>query len=329
MTGLEADELRRRLAEAVEPLQASPDAYARIRARVLRRRRMRVPAAAFGGLALAGVITIAYVVSEPRDSTTLVEPATPPLAQTAGATAARVPTSSAAHGGGVGGPVRGTITAQPSSLSTSPVTETSPLPSPSATAGRPSVSPSNVNSPPLPQPVSRPAKKGDVDGDGTDDTTQLSGNTLVVTLSRFGPATLALSEVVSPLTISIVDIDADGYGELIVQTGGNAADTRTFGVIKMIAARQLRQLSGPPLPLPAGLAGAHGDGFTCDGPTPGTVVVAAGNATGGAAGDRTYSVTYTTWRLTGESFQTVGAPTSATVDLNTTASPFTAGCGIS
>ncbi|ONH36092.1 hypothetical protein [Protofrankia sp. BMG5.30] len=327
MTGLEPDELRRRLAEAVEPLQASPDAYARIRAGALRRRRMRVPAAAFGGLALAGVIGVAYVVSEPRDSTTLVEPAAPPLTQTAGATAARTPTSSAAHGGGGGGPVRGTITAQPSSLSTSPVTEISPLPSSSATAGRPSVSPSNVNSPPLPQPVSRPAKKGDVDGDGTDDTTQLSGNTLVVTLSRFGPATLALSEVVSPPTISIIDIDADGYGELIVQTAGNA-DTRTFTVIKLIAARQLRQVSGPPLPLSAGLSGTHGDGFTCDGPTPGTVVVAGGNATGNAASDRTYSVTYTTWRLSGESFQTVGSPTSSTVDLNTTASPFTAGCGV-
>ncbi|WP_131768417.1 VCBS repeat-containing protein [Candidatus Protofrankia californiensis] len=322
MTGLEPDELRHRLFEAVEPLKVSPDAYERIRAGVIRRRRMRVPAMAFGGLALAGLIGVAYVVSEPRTSSTLVEPAAPLFTQTAGTATVRTPTSSSVQGGSAGGPARPPAT-QASSQPPSSVTETSPAPSPSATAGRPSVTPSNFNSAPLPTPVAVPAKKGDIDGDGVDDTPHLSGNTLTVTLSWVGPATVTLSEVASPLTFSITDIDTDGYGELIVQLGGNAG-TRTFTVIKLTPARQLRQLSGPPLPLSAGLAGTHGDGFTCKPQTPGTLVVAAGDSTG----DRTYSVTSTTWQLTGEGFQTVGAPTSSTVDLNTAESPFTAGCGI-
>ncbi len=322
MTGLEPDELRHRLFEAVEPLKISPDAYERIRAGVIRRRRMRVPAMAFGGLALAGLIGVAYVVSEPRTSSTLVEPATPLFTQTVGVTTARTPTSSSVHGGPAGGPGHPPAT-QASSPSPSPITETSPVPSPSATASQPSVTPSNFNSPPRPTPVSVPAKKGDIDGDGVDDTPHLSGNTLVVTLSQLGSATVTLSEVVSPLTFSIMDINSDGYGELIVQVGGGAG-TRTFTVIELTPAGQLRQLSGSPLPLSAGLAGTHGDGFRCDPGTAGTLVVAAGDSTG----DRTYSVTYTTWRLTGEGFRMVGPSTSSTVDLNTAPSPFTAGCGI-
>ncbi len=317
--GIRPDELRRLLFEAVEPIRSSSEAYNRIRGGVIRRRRMRVPAMTFGGLALAGLIGFAYVAIDPRPSSNLVEPARPPLTQSVtDTTAVRASSQPAGHGGSTGsGGVRPSATPGRSEPAVT-ATDASPGPASTATATRPSTTPSNVNSPTLPPPVSFPAKPGDIDGDGVIDSPSLSGSTIVVALSRLGTVSVTLPAVVSPLTASVVDIDANGYGELIVQTD-SSGDTRNFGVIRLAPNGQLQVVSGSPLH--AGLNGTHGDGFRCES---GTFVAVAGDNTV----DRIYSVTSTTWQLTKVGFTKVGSPTSSTVDLASAPSPFTAGCGI-
>ncbi|WP_239308557.1 MULTISPECIES: VCBS repeat-containing protein [unclassified Frankia] len=322
MTALEPDELRRLLTEAVEPVQASPAGYHRIRAGVIRRRRLRMPMMTVGGLALAGLIGLVYLVIEPRTSATLVEPARPPLTQTTpDVTVSRRPVTPPGHGGTLGGgpgrpsaPVSRLETAAPPTSPGGPGEET---PS-AASTSHPSGTPSNVHSPALPPPVSVPAMAGDVDGDGKSDPATVSDTTVVVALSLFGSTSVTFPAVASPLSLSVFDIDADGYGELIVQTDSNGS-TRNFGVAKLTQTGQLRIVSNSPLH--AGLNGAHGDGFRCEA---GKVVVAAGDRTT----DKIYQVTSTTWELISTGFTALGSPTSSTVDLASAQSPFTAGCGI-
>ncbi|WP_322760756.1 VCBS repeat-containing protein [Frankia sp. Cr2] len=321
MTALEPDELRRLLTEAVDPVRASPAGYERIRAGVVRRRRMRVPAMTVGGLALAGLIGLAYVAIEPRAPSILVEPTLPPLIQpTSGVTAVHPATQPPGRPGpGGGGQVRPSVT--PSRLETS-VPPTNPNPgdgvTPTASASHPSGTPSNVHSPTLPPPVSVPAMAGDVDGDGVRDSATVSDSTVQVTLSLFGSTSVTFPAVVSPFTYSIFDIDGDGYGELIVQTD-TSGDTRNYGVARLTSTGQLRIITGSPLR--AGVNDTHGDGFRCDS---GKVVVAAGDRTT----DRIYQVTSTTWQVASTGFTAVGSPAKTTVDLASTPSPFTAGCGI-
>ncbi|WP_322749626.1 MULTISPECIES: VCBS repeat-containing protein [unclassified Frankia] len=322
MTALEPDELRRLLTEAVDPVRASPAGYERIRAGIIRRRRMRVPATTVGGLALAGLISLAYVAIEPGPPSILVEPTVPPLTQpTPEVTAVRTAASQPPGHGGTGGGGQVRPSGTPSRLETS-ASPTSPNPgdgvTPTASASRPSGTPSNVHSPTLPPPVSVPAMAGDVDGDGVRDPATVSDSTVRVALSMFGSTAVTFPAVAAPFTFSIVDIDGDGYGELIVQTD-SSGETRNYGVARLTSTGQLRVVNGSPLR--AGLNGDHGDGFRCES---GKVVVAAGDRTT----DRIYQVTSTTWQMTGTGFTAVGSPANATVDLASAPSPFTAGCGI-
>jgi hypothetical protein len=326
VTALEPDELRRLLAEAVEPVRASPVGYGLIRAGVIRRRRMRAPVMTVGGLALVGLIGFAYAAIEPRIPSTSIESAHPPLAlpTTPRATAAGTLLASAGRGAGRLGitPLRSSVT--PSRLEETPVPSTPPpspsqLASPTPVASRPSGTPSTVHASVLPSLMSIPARPGDADGDGRTDPVTVSGTTVTVALSSVGgTSAVGFPAVASPLASSIIDIDADGRGELIVQTG-SGADIKDYGVARLAPSGQLRAVAGGPLR--AGFTGVHGAGFRCEA---GKVMVVVGERTA----DRTYQVTSTAWQLTDTGFTAVGVPTNSTVGLAGALFLFTAGCGI-
>ncbi|WP_255355730.1 VCBS repeat-containing protein, partial [Frankia sp. CpI1-P] len=57
----------------------------------------------------------------------------------------------------------------------------------------------------------------DVDGDGQPDTVAVEGTNLRVRFSRDGQqAKVPLGSIVTPLNSAVVDIDGDGFGELLV-----------------------------------------------------------------------------------------------------------------
>jgi hypothetical protein len=322
---LQPDEITRLLRNAVDPLVAAPDAYDRIRAGIDRRQRLRLPAFAVGGLVLAGVIGLAFIALRPPPQVTLVEPAGPPVVTTE--TVATVPLSpgtASGRGAGGGGGGGGGGPGVPSKTPTRPAQTPSPTGSVTLTptpSGPSSAPPSgNQGSPTLPPPKSIPATAGDVDGDGVvDPDPTLQDGVLKIELSRLGPVSLPLTTVTTPLRTTVVDIDADGYGEIIVQIG-MSGQTRTFGVIKLTSTGMLRMLTGSPMPLSAGLTGQRGDGFRCDA---GTLVVVSGDSVTG----HLFTVTSTTWDLTDTGQKTVAGPTTSTVDISTSPTPFVADCG--
>jgi hypothetical protein len=172
----------------------------------------------------------------------------------------------------------------------------------------PSTAPPDEASPTLPPAAFRPAHPDDIDGDGEADQIRLTGgSTLEVVFSRGRTVSVPLPvAAVSPLHKAIVDIDGDGYSEVILQvTGTGTADT--YQVLRYGAADTLQPLTPPTPGLTAGVDGTSASGFKCTGR--GLQVSIGVSRDGGA----TFQVTTTTWNLTTADFSQQGSPVTTTV----------------
>ncbi|MBL7497945.1 VCBS repeat-containing protein [Frankia sp. CNm7] len=313
---LSPEELSRLLRAAVEPVRPSAEGYQRIRAGVERRNRWRIPLLAAGGVAMAGLIGLAVLLLRPEPKSVVVEP--PPGLNVTGQTAQGSSTGAgstdpngSSHGPSSPGstpPVGGTSTP---AVSGSPTGPTSP-----------GVRTSDAGSQTRPPASGRPARDGDIDGDGMADEVSVSGPTVEVRMSRGETARYdfpAGSALGSPAGF---DLDGDGYSELIVRTGpaGGLAD---YAVLRFVSPGVVAMV--PDLPSARLAAGASSGqtaaGFRCshDG-----VTVVAGVAVDGG---QSYTVTTTTLRLAFDRWEAVGTPTSATMPAAEATPLFTADCG--
>lgn len=321
---LDPEELRRLLAEAVEPIEPHPRAYARIRAGTGRRRRWRGPLAAAGALALAAVVGLLFVTLRPVGP---AQEVTAPAAPSSGraTTPAPTPPSAAALPPAHAPPRRPTPAPRTTSPGAGGGTSTRPAPTgPSPTAvptpSRTPVVPTTpvaTTTPAAVVPVRTPALDGDVDGDGKVDALTYAGGDVVATLTRLGVERVPLAVATTP-TLVVTDIDHDGYGEVLVRTDVDASTAR-YAVLRLVRG-VMTAMVGPPLPLLAGVSAMHGDGFRCT--AQGTLVVVHADSTDGV----TYTGTSTTYRLVGTGFA-AGTPTATTISATTTPSPFAARCG--
>ncbi|ABD13040.1 hypothetical protein ThrDRAFT_01899 [Frankia casuarinae] len=269
MSGLEPEELARLLTEAVEPIRPSPDAYRQIRAGIDRRRRWRLPLMTAGGMVMAALIGLAVVALRPPPSSNeLVEPAVPPLVTAPVTGPSRTPVapstggtgrSARAGGGSGGGAATWSATTPPTALPSTSVS------SPPVTAGS-SASPTTVtqDSPQLPTAVVKPAVAGDVDGDGRSDQVRATGSKLEVVFSRDGTVgQVDLGAIVVPLHYTVVDIDANGFGEILVQTTSRSG-MDNYALVRYASLDTLASVSLPAqLTLAAGVQGNVGAGFRC------------------------------------------------------------------
>jgi hypothetical protein len=315
MSPLRPEDLRSLLHEAVDEVRPSPDGYSRIQAGIARRRRWRVPAYAAGAAVLAGLAALAFFAISPGGGGGQVvlpaSPITSRLGSGAVATTATTAPSPETAGGPAGPPPGGDQTAGPTSP---PVTPSSP---PQTT--HPTTTPTRSGSNSTPATI---AKDGDIDGDGiVDSGITYNGSALVVTLSRLGQTkAVTLPGVVKPLHRTVVDLDDDGLGEIVVEVQGSGLFP-TYAVVRLQPDGSLRVLSGGPLPLAAGASATAGSGFSCSG---GLILARAGTSEDGV----TYQVTTTTWRLSGVTFQQVGKVVTSSYDTTSNvANPFTAQCG--
>jgi hypothetical protein len=263
-------------------------------------------------MAMAALVGLAVVAIQPQPSDQVVEPAPPITVSTVtqsaslsdgGTDPSRRPGATASRGGS-GGPHR-TPAAGPTSVAAM-------TPTRSASVG-PTTS-TQQNSPTLPPAAFRPARADDVDGDGTADQVRLTGGTtLEATFSRGGTTSVPLPvPAVSPLRKAIVDIDGDGYSEVILQVTATATGTgiESFAVLRYGAASTLQPAltASPPGPLlTAGVSGTSASGFRCTGTS---LQAIAGSSTDGGG---TFQVTTTTWDLTIAGFAQQGDPASSTV----------------
>jgi hypothetical protein len=321
---LEPDELSRLLRAAVDPIRPSPEGYQLIRAGIERRARWRVPTLAAAGVTMVALIALAVVALRPIAPDQTVEPQPPIASISAGSQPVTTggPNQSDGYGNGASSGSGGSAhrSGPPSTApSTPPAGTGSPLPRASS---------SGANSPTRPTAVARPAKPGDLDGDGTVDQVRVSGMTLQVGLSRGQTAQVQLPDGSSPTTSAGFDVDADGYSELLVQTG-SANGTDTYGVVRYVTAGQLAMVSdaAPAVRLTAGQAYGvldySGAGFHCL--DNGTVQLFTGRSTDSGL---TYTVTTTTARLTDQGLMAqAGTPTASTVDAAAAIALFTARCG--
>ncbi|CAJ64536.1 hypothetical protein; putative signal peptide [Frankia alni ACN14a] len=329
---MEPDELTRLLTEAVEPIRPSPEAYRQIRAGIARRRRWRVPVFTVGGMVMAALIGLAVVAIRPSPSNQVVEPAAPPVLPTMftePSRAATVPSlggggghsSSGGGGGSASGPGSGPATR----------TQTSPPPSrPTTSASSPSVAASTQpsaptgttgpGSPQLPTPVAKPAGLNDVDGDGQPDTVAVDGTNLRVRFSRDGQqARIPLGAIVTPLNSAVVDIDGDGFGELLVQTQVTNG-TKNYALLRYVGLGELVAVTPPSgLALGAGVHGNSGLGLRC---ADRTLQIITGTSTDGAQ----FNVVTTTLGFTPDGLS-VQDSASSTVRLPADPSPFVVACG--
>lgn len=331
MSRLDPDELTRLLTQAVEPIRPDPAAYQRIKEGVAWRRRWRAPGFALAGIAAVALVVLAVFAVQPSGSTQLVEPATPLLSSLVSG----APTSgSTPYHGGPGG----TATQPPDDYPTGTASGTGASTSgPSATpTTTPSVNPSSPSAPPasggsasMPPPATAPAMNGDVDGDGVADTLRLVNNRLEVTTSRGGVVTADLATVVNPLAATVVDLDGNGYGEIVVQTGAES-NVKRYSLLRLasMAPLSLVDASGG-VPLVAGTDALRGAayGFRCSPPTtpgasPTMLTTFAGTSTDLGS---TFVVVTTNWQLDGDHFVQIdsNSPGTSTSDR----SQFTVGCG--
>jgi hypothetical protein len=137
-------------------------------------------------------------------------------------------------------------------------------------------------------PASVPAAIGDVDGDGRPDKVSISWNATgaVVTavLTRLGTQTLPVQvdpflltdPSVHPAVLGVVDINADGFAEVMVQVG-QGASTSAFTILALVGGRLTQVLmNGAPAMLALGGSVGHFTRFGCES---GQVVVAAWSST--------------------------------------------------
>ncbi len=328
MSALEPDELTRLLTEAVEPVRPSPDAYRQIRAGIARRRRWRIPVFTVGGMVMAALIGLAVVAIRPSPSNQVVEPAAPPVLPSTFSEPSRAATVPSLGGGsghsssGGGGSASGSTTRLP----------TSPPPTrPTASASAQSVAPTSPQSsapsnstgpgsPQLPTPVAKPAGVNDVDGDGQPDTVAVEGTNLRVRFSRDGQqAKVPLGSIVTPLNSAVVDIDGDGFGELLVQTQVTNG-TKSYALLRYVSLDQLVVVTPPSgLALGAGVHGNSGIGLRC---ADKTLQISTGTSNDGTL----FNVVTTTLGFTPDGL-TVQDSASSTVRLPADPSPFVVACG--
>lgn len=312
------EELSRLLHAAVEPIRPSPEAYQRIRTGVERRGRWRAPLLAAGGVVLAGVVALAVLLLRPTQQQNRVIEVQPPVSlltgsQDATATGPRAtsgPSSgSSTDPGSSTGPVTG-----PSSQSSGVTAATGP--------GHTTASSTDAGSPQRPTPVAWPAKPGDVDGDGTVDAVQASGTSLQVTLSRGGAARVTLPAGAAAGPSTAVDVDDDGFAEVIVQTA-SANGLSSYAIARYLAPHEMSLVSAPPAPerLAAGTSGSTGWGFACG--NTGIQFVAGTSSDSG----QTYQLTTTTLKPSLDGWVQQGDPTTTTVPAANATPSFTARCG--
>jgi hypothetical protein len=314
------EELSRLLHAAVEPIRPSPEAYQRIRTGVERRGRWRAPLLAAGGVVLAGVVALAVLLLRPTQQSNRVIEVQPPVSLLTGGQDA-TPTgphptngpgsSTSSDPGTSTGPAIG-----PSNQTSSGVTTASGAP------GHTTASSSDPGSPQRPTPVAWPAKPGDVDGDGALDAVQASGTSLRVALSRGGTAQVTLPAGTAAGPSTALDVDDDGFAEVIVQTGsGNGLSS--YAIARYLAPHEMELVSAPPGPerLAAGISGSTGWGFAC-----GNTGIQFVTGTSSDSG-QTYQLTTTTLKPGLDGWVQQGDPTTSTVPAATATPSFTARCG--
>ncbi|EIV95842.1 VCBS repeat-containing protein [Frankia sp. QA3] len=327
MSALEPDELTRLLTEAVETIRPSPDAYRQIQAGIARRRRWRLPVFTLGGMVMAALIGLAVVAIRPSPSNQVVEPAMPPVMPTTFAEPSRaatvpVPGGTGRSGSGGGGSASGSATRAPTSPP--PTRPTTSASSPSVAATSPQSSAPSITtgpgSPQLPTPVAKPAGVNDIDGDGQPDTVAVDGTNLRVKFSRDGQlAQVPLGSITTPLNSAVVDIDADGFGELLVQTQA-ANGTKSYALLHYVSLDQLVAVTPPSgLTLGAGVHGNSAVGFRC---ADKTLQISKGSSNDGTQ----FNVITTTLAFTPDGL-TVQDSASSTVRLPADSSPFVVSCG--
>jgi hypothetical protein len=318
---LEPDELARLLTQAVEPIRPDPAAYQRIKDGIAWRRRWRLPGIGLAGAVAAALVALAVIAIQPGPSAQVVEPGSPLVSSLGGGTA---PGAGSSYRGGSGGNSPG----EPGggaggSPGTNPTSSASLTASAPPTAS-PSSSPTDAGSNPMPAPSAVPAIDGDVDGDGSVDSLKLAGTRLDVTMTRGGVASIDLPNAMAPLQATVVDLDRDGFGEIVLLTGAESG-VKQYSVLGLAASDELRQVGPGPLSLVAGTDPARGVayGFHCE---PGilTTYSATFSATSIDLGV-TFNVITSTWRLDGDRFIQVGnnSPGVSSTDR----SQFTASCG--
>lgn len=161
----------------------------------------------------------------------------------------------------------------------------SPSPSPTASpAATPAPTPTRV----------KPAREGDVDGDGRADAIRTTATVLSVTLSGSGRTVTAPIHAEAPEKAPLMgtfDIDRDGYAEVFVGTAEGASARFTTPYRFDGTGLHELQLEGAPVRLGIGGSVTHGDGFRC---TPGGLLeVRSAESTDGT----TFTVDVSTYRL--------------------------------
>jgi hypothetical protein len=309
---LDPDELTRLLTQAVEPIRPDPAAYQRIKEGVAWRRRWRAPGFALAGIAAAALVVLAVLAVQPGPSARVVEPATPILSSLGGGGS---PGASATYRNGSAG---GSATDDPddgpgsSPGGTRPPSTVTATPTAPQTPNPSSSTPPDGGSVSMPAPAAVPAANGDVDGDGSTDALRLAGSKLEVTMTRAGAVVAAdVPNAVSPLAATVVDLDRDGFGEIVLQTGA-AAGVKRYSVLRLAGMDGFEPVDADGgVPLVAGIdtLGGVAYGFRC---AAGTLTTFA--ATTSDLGS-TFLVVTTDWRLTGDVISQVdsnspGTPTS-------------------
>lgn len=170
---------------------------------------------------------------------------------------------------------------QRSSEPTVAPTTQEPVPTSSPTAS-PTASPSAQ---PVPTRTRvKPAREGDVDGDGTADLVRTSATVLSVTLSGSDRTVTAPIHAESPGKAPLfgsLDVDRDGYAEVFVGTAEGASTSFTTPYRFNGTALYELQLDGGPWRLGIGGTVTHGEGFGC---TPaGLLEVRSADSTDGVA----------------------------------------------
>jgi hypothetical protein len=176
---------------------------------------------------------------------------------------------------------------------------TTPTPTPVVTVTRqPTPSPSPIAPP---RPVARPARDGDVDGDGVRDRVTVAGPgapagtwRLVAHLSTLGRETVDVpaDTPAAPTIAGIVDADGDGFAEIWVNSAAGASTSFVTPIRLVNDHLRVVELDGAPATLGENGSVTHGDGFACTDYAPSVpgrelVVYSGGNEPGTTTWDGT------------------------------------------